>query len=215
MIRPTLLAAAAVGLLALTACGSTRAADGGGTPSAASATGSPSQSGSAFPSASASADRAADAAAAKAAHDKAFPDIAARCAAEGAAATTAASGAPDALPTDPEAAKHAENNAFKTQAKLTPEARCRGEAHALRIQKALAGPGAATPATEEGLTSALTAMGYEIAAGDVYRSGGALGFAYAIKGVGPCVTGWLGSPAKVEAHGVYMEGGCKEPRGGH
>ncbi|MFD3696092.1 hypothetical protein ACFWUZ_08005 [Streptomyces sp. NPDC058646] len=212
MTRPTLLTAAtlAVGLLALTACGSTRAADGGGAPSAVSATGIPSGSA----SASRSPDVAADAAVAKAAHDKAFPDIAARCAAEG-TATAAASGPPDALPTDPEAAKHAENNAFKKQAGLKPEARCRGEAHARRIKNALAGPGAVMPVTEEGLTSALTALGYEIAGGDVYRSGGALGFAYAIKGVGPCVTGWLGSPVKVEAHGAYMEGGCREPRGGH
>ncbi|MGW6942581.1 hypothetical protein ACWGF3_26775 [Streptomyces xanthophaeus] len=213
MIRRTPLAAAlAAGLLALTACGTKPAADEGNTAASSAASGSPSASPSPTP------DFAADAAAAKARHDKAFPDIAARCAAEGAAATAAAPPAPatpDALPTDPEAAKYAENHAFKKQGKLTPEAKCRGEAHAQRIKQALTGPGVVTPATEESLASALKAMGYELASGEVHRTGGALGFTFFVQGAGPCVTGQLGSPAEVTAHAVYVEGGCTEPRGGH
>ncbi len=217
VIRRTPLAAAlAAGLLALTACGTKPAADEGNTAASAAASGSPSASPSPTP------DFAADAAAAKARHDKAFPDIAARCAAEGAAATAAAPPAtpaapatPDALPTDPEAAKYAENHAFKKQGKLTPEAKCRGEAHAQRIKQALTGPGVVTPATEESLASALKAMGYELASGEVHRTGGALGFTFFVQGAGPCVTGQLGSPAEVTAHAVYVEGGCTEPRGGH
>ncbi|WP_272262467.1 hypothetical protein [Streptomyces xanthophaeus] len=221
MIRRTPLAAAlAVGLLALTACGTKPAAGEGNTAASSAVSGSPSAS------PSPTRDFAADAAAAKARHDKAFPDIAARCAAEGAAATAAAPSAapsatpaapatPDALPTDPEAAKYAENHAFKKQGRLTPEAKCRGEAHAQRIKQALTGPGVVTPATEESLASALKAMGYELASGEVHRTGGALGFTFFVQGAGPCVTGRLGSPAEVTAHAVYVEGGCTEPRGGH
>ncbi|WP_143196769.1 hypothetical protein [Streptomyces sp. CB00455] len=212
MIRPTPFAAAlAVSLLALTACGTNSSTDRAhSTPSTASAPGSSSTVTSPSPTQD-------PAAAARAEHDKAFPGIAARCTAESAAASTsrAASGEPGALPTDPEAGKYAENHAFKKQATLTPEARCRGEAHAQRIEKALTGPGGGTWATEEALESTLTAMGYPSANGEVYRAGGTLGFSYAVPGAGLCVTGRLGTPVTVEAHGAYMEGGCTEPRGGH
>ncbi|WP_411104017.1 hypothetical protein [Streptomyces sp. cmx-4-9] len=214
MTRPTSFAAAlAVGLLALTACGTT--SSGGradGNPPAASVPDAPSTDASRAPSPTGD-----PAAAATAAHDKAFPDIAARCAAESAEATAAPGGSaePSALPTDPEAAKYAENHAFKKQRQLTPRARCRGEAHAQRIRQALTAQGAAAPATEDALKSALSAWGYPPANGAVYRSGGALGFSYLVPGAGPCVTGRLGQPAEVQAHGVYVEGGCTEPRGGH
>ncbi|MFJ4775976.1 hypothetical protein [Streptomyces sp. NPDC088762] len=190
------------GLFALTACGATHAGDTAGTPSAPPVLTSPAP------------DPSAAAAAARAAHDEAFPEVAARCAGSG-PATAGSSGGPAPLPTDPEAAKHAENNAFKQKRPLTGEARCRGDAHAQRIKKALTGPGVTVPATEAELVAALTRLGYEPVNGSVYRTGGALGFSYLVPGTGPCVTGWFGSPAKVEAHGVYMEGGCTEPRGGH
>ncbi|EFL13847.1 hypothetical protein [Streptomyces sp. C] len=41
------------------------------------------------------------------------------------------------------------------------------------------------------------------------------GFALMLPGTGPCVSGRAADPARVEAHGVYLEGGCKEPAGGH
>ncbi|MEU8894121.1 hypothetical protein [Streptomyces sp. NPDC048442] len=205
MIRtsyPPLAAAALVlGLLTLTACGTTHA--GAGTdpiPPAA-------------PSSPTAADPAATAA--RAAHDKAFPEVAARCAGTRGTAPAAGAGKPEPAATDPEAAKYAENHAFKQQASLAPEARCRGEAHAERIRKALTGPGATAPANEADLAAVLARLGYEAGPGTVYRTGGALGFSFFVPDIGPCVTGRLGSPATFEAHGAYMEGGCTEPRGGH
>ncbi|MDX2391659.1 MULTISPECIES: hypothetical protein [unclassified Streptomyces] len=133
-------------------------------------------------------------------------------------------------PADPEARKYAENHAYRQQAGLGDEAKCRGDAHAERIRKALAdaeagatgagGPGG--PRNPAELTALLRGLGYPVAGGDVYASGGSagpggpgLGFALWIPGTGPCLSGALGTPARVEAHGVYMEGGCREPKGGH
>lgn len=193
----------ALGLLALTRCGTTHAG-AGVTP--ASPTGSP--------QADASASAAAAASAASAAHDAAFPEVAARCAGAG-TAPPPGSGEPGALPTDPEAAKYAENHAFKQQSGFTAAARCRGEAHAQRLRKALTGPGATPPADEAALAAALERLGYHNAAGSVHRTAGGLGFSLFVPEVGPCVTADLGTPVSFEAHGVYAEGGCTEPRGGH
>ncbi|MFG2295928.1 hypothetical protein [Streptomyces sp. NPDC048603] len=191
------------GSLALAACGTTKAGAGAGA------------SGSATPDYVRQAQASAEAG--KQAHDRKFPDIAARC--KDAAAAPSASGSPGASsaaePLDPEAAKYAENHAYKTQARLSPEAGCRGGAHAARITKGLVGTGKTAPTTEDGLRKALEALGYPATEDEVFTSGGALGFAFSVPGAGPCVTGYLGTPPKVEAHGQYMEGGCMEPRGGH
>ncbi|MFF3016208.1 hypothetical protein [Streptomyces sp. NPDC057939] len=146
----------------------------------------------------------------------------------------AASVAPDGAgegPADPEARKYAENHAYAQQTRLGDEAKCRGEAHAARIRKALAdadadtegggtgagGPGG--PRNPAELTALLQDLGYPVSGGDVYSAGGSagpgLGFALWIPGAGPCLSGVLGAPARVEAHGVYMEGGCRKPDGGH
>ncbi|MFF0739171.1 hypothetical protein ACFYVL_02115 [Streptomyces sp. NPDC004111] len=199
--RPLAMAALALGLLTLTACGTEKAGAG------------PGQSSPTTPASPTALST--SAAAARAAHDKAFPDVAARCKATKATAGTTGPEKPEPLPTDPEAAKFAENHAFKQQARLTPEARCRGEAHAQRIQKALTGPGTTPPANEAALTAALTKLGYGPDNGTVQRVGNALGFSYSVPGIGPCVTGYLGTPTSIEAHGPYVEGGCTEPRGGH
>ncbi|MFJ2740789.1 hypothetical protein ACIO3O_14070 [Streptomyces sp. NPDC087440] len=203
--RPAAVAVLAVGLLALTACGTLRADAGAGP--------TPPGVDSSLTSASPTAPDLV--ASARAAHDKAFPDVAARCKGVIGGSPTAGPGTPDPLPTDPEAAKYAENHAFKQQKRLTPEARCRGEAHAQRIRKALTGPGAPAPANEADLTSALARLGYPADSGSVYRAGDTLGFSYFVPETGPCVTGRLGTPATVTAHGAYLEGGCTEPRGGH
>ncbi|MFD3514703.1 hypothetical protein [Streptomyces sp. NPDC058657] len=212
---PRLLAAAgaaALTLLTLTACGGTTHAGPGTGPASAGAGTGPASSAAATSSPSTPAP---EATAAKAAHDRAFPDVAARC--DGAGGTARATGSAKPVPrvTDPEAAKYAENHAFKQQARLSPEALCRGEAHAQRIRKALVGPGAKTPANEAALTAVLVRLGYEADSGTVHRTGGSLGFSSFVPVLGPCVTGRLGSPATFEAHGVYLEGGCTEPRGGH
>ncbi|MBW5482800.1 hypothetical protein [Streptomyces bambusae] len=149
-------------------------------------------------------------------HDRQFPEIAARCRNLAAGPSPSGTTAPaDPRPTDSEAAKYAENHAFKTKARLTPEQTCVGRAHAERITKELTGPGKRLPADQAALAATLQALGYPTGASEVYGSGGVLGFAFAVPGTGPCVTGRLGTPVKVETHGAYMEGGCLEPRGGH
>ncbi|MFF4849081.1 hypothetical protein [Streptomyces sp. NPDC001194] len=197
--RAVLLAA---GLLAMTACGTT--ASGSGAVAAPS------------PLPSLTPDHAAQAAAAVARHDKRFPEVAAGCAGRESVAPTG-SAAPDDLPTDPAARKYAENHAYRNEAALTPAARCRGEAHAARIKAALGGSGGkGAPRTAQELGGRLTAMGYEVEPGDVYASStGDLSFVLSIPESGPCVTGRVGPPVSVKAHGPYMEGGCHEPRGGH
>ncbi|MEV7612689.1 hypothetical protein [Streptomyces sp. NPDC089799] len=194
------LAALLAGALALTACGTTKAGAGSG----ASASATPDYVRQA----------AASAAAGKQEHDRTFPDIAARC--RDAQASPSPTGTPRPTePLDPEAAKYAENHAFRAQAELSPEAECRGRAHAARIGKGLFGTGKTAPTTEDALRKSLEGLGYRTTSGEVFTSGGALGFAFFVPGAGPCVTGFLGTPPKVEAHGAYVEGGCLEPRGGH
>lgn len=201
-LAPLLLAAA---VLALTGCG-TRSA-GAGDPEEPPG-----------PSAAPSVDYAARAAAAVARHDKLFPEIAARCSdvrQGGGASPDATAGV---LPEDPEARKYAENHAYKKQARLTPEAACRGDAHAARIEAAaVGGPGGTgAPHTAEELHAVLTGLGYGFDGGGVYGSGAVnVSFVLSVPESGPCVTGRLGPPVTVEAHGMYVEGGCLEPRGGH
>ncbi|WP_433544247.1 hypothetical protein ACQPZG_03420 (plasmid) [Streptomyces sp. CA-294286] len=192
-----------LGLLTLTACG-TMPTGAGTDPPPPTALASPTAPG-----------RTASERAAKTAHDRKFPDVAARCKSGDGAAPTAAPDRPEPVPSDSEAAKYAENHAFKQQTRLTPEARCRGEAHARRIEKALTGPDAAAFVQEAELVTALTRLGYESDDGSVHRTGHTLGFSYLVPGIGPCVTGQLGPRATFEAHGAYLEGGCTEPRGGH
>ncbi|MEV8532515.1 hypothetical protein [Streptomyces sp. NPDC051211] len=210
--RPAPTAAVAVlaaGVLTLTACGTTKTTTG--QPGAAGS-GAASASASAKPDYVAAAE--ASAAAEQQRHDAKFPDIVARC--KDAAATAGPStAATSSRSMDPEAAKYAENHAYKTKGELSPEAECKGRAHAARIAKALSGAGKTTPATEADLAKSLEKLGYPSAQDEVYRDGGNLGFAFFVQGTGSCVTGRLGTPPKVEAHGPYMEGGCQEPRGGH
>lgn len=87
---------------------------------------------------------------------------------------------------------------------------CRGQAHAKRITAALE-----AVHSEADLRSKLTALGYPESIVEVYKTGGSLGFTFSVPEAGPCITGMLTSPVKVEAHGHHMEGGCMEPKGGH
>lgn len=61
----------------------------------------------------------------------------------------------------------------------------------------------------------LERLGYPRDAVQVRREGGAAGFSLFVPGAGPCISGRLASPPKVEVHGPYVEGGCTEPKGGH
>ncbi|QNE73815.1 hypothetical protein F0344_03615 [Streptomyces finlayi] len=196
--------AVAAGLLVLTACGTERVTSGDGPEGA----GSPSR---ARPSTAEDWKKSADEARAK--HDRKFRDVAARCT----DITPSASARPTTgatEPADPEADRYRENHAFKQQAPLGPEQQCRGDAHADRITDALRETGGPGPSSEQDVRTVLEELGYPAEATQVYGSGHALGFSISVPGA-PCVSGGVGPPLTVEAHGVYMEGGCREPQGGH
>ncbi|MFE2142624.1 hypothetical protein ACFXA3_12890 [Streptomyces sp. NPDC059456] len=192
----------AAGVLVLTGCGTKVSGSG------AAAAPSP------VPSSAQTPDHAARQAAAVARHDALFPEMARLCADR---ATAVPSVPPDDLPTDPEARKYAENHGYKSQFPLSPQDRCRGDAHAARIKAALGGgEGKDAPRTTQELSRLLTGMGYKPETGDVYGSGpGNLAFVLKVPESGPCVTGRVSVPVQVEAHGAYLESGCREPRGGH
>lgn len=145
---------------------------------------------------------------AKAAHDRKFPEVGKICA--DAPAEPSAGPTPSETPTDPWARRVAENNAYKTQARMDGDARCRGDAHARRITGGLEGVH-----DEQALRAALDRLGYPPESVEVYDTSVTPGFALSIPDAGPCVTGALTDPVKVEAHGHYIEGGCMEPKGGH
>ncbi|MGP3636138.1 hypothetical protein ACTU45_22740 [Streptomyces sp. 24-1644] len=199
--------AVAAGLLLLTGCGTesprVTTADG------PSGTASPS---SARPSTAEDWKRQAEAV--RAQHDEKFRDVAARCAdvAPSPSADRTTEGATESE--NPEAARYRENHAFKQKAPLGPEQQCRGDAHADRITGALRETGGPVPSNEQDLRAVLEGLGYPAEVTQVYGSGHALGFSLSVPGA-PCVSGGVGPPLNVEAHGPYMEGGCVEPRGGH
>ncbi|MGW4645728.1 hypothetical protein [Kitasatospora sp. NPDC004289] len=146
-----------------------------------------------------------------AAHDARFPEVAQRCAAvtDATATPSAATGGGPA----PENPKYAENHAFKTTLGLSATARCRGEAHAARLVAALPRDGMA--AGEASVRATVENLGYprEIVQVQLDYAPGLL--ALFVPGVGPCVTVRFGPTVNAEVHGVYMEGGCLEPKGGH
>ncbi|MFJ8044271.1 hypothetical protein ACIRBX_27580 [Kitasatospora sp. NPDC096147] len=216
MRRPVLPALAVAALLLTTAaCGSRPAPGTGGTAAPAPAQSQAPSSPSASPSASAAAQ---DAAAqrlkdAVAAHDAKFPEVARRCAA--AADTVPAPKASGTMGGGPaENPKYAENHAFKSTVPLTEKARCRGEGHAARLAAAaLPKDGAAAGAAS--VLATLDSLGYPKENVEL-RVDTAPGLAAVlVPGVGPCVTVRFGPKPTTEVHGVYQEGGCVEPRGGH
>ncbi|MEU8675050.1 hypothetical protein [Streptomyces sp. NPDC048560] len=196
--------AVAAGLLLLTACGTERVTSADGPQDA----GSPS---SARPSTAEDWKKLADEARAK--HDRKFRDVAARCTDVAPSASAGPTGGATE-PSNPEADRYRENHAFKQQAPLGPEQQCRGDAHADRITDALRETGGPGPSDEQHVRAVLEKLGYPAEVTEVYGSGQALGFSISVPGA-PCVSGGVGPPLNVEAHGVYMEGGCKEPQGGH
>ncbi|MFJ2868877.1 hypothetical protein [Kitasatospora sp. NPDC087314] len=156
-----------------------------------------------------------DRAEALARHDRLFPQVAARCA--GIAATPA----PSTNAADPTgdggtwADKYAENHGFKQTAPLLADAACRGEAHAARITDALQRSGTSATLSEADLRAVLEGLGYPTRNTNVHPSDAVPGFALEIPEVGPCISGLLTSPHAVRPHGMYLDGGCVEPKGGH
>ncbi|MCX5208001.1 hypothetical protein OG689_01500 [Kitasatospora sp. NBC_00240] len=150
--------------------------------------------------------------------DALFPEVAARCAGAGTASApspSASAGVADGAPDDPSARKYAENHAYKQTVALTPQSRCRGDAHAARITAALKATGRPAALGEAELRAELERLGYPTRGGEVHSSGGTVGFSLWIPGSGPCLTGTLGATPRIQAHGAYLEGGCNEPQGGH
>ncbi|MFD0277645.1 hypothetical protein ACFVHB_27560 [Kitasatospora sp. NPDC127111] len=219
MRRLAMVTAAGVlaGSVAVAGCGSVRS-DGTGTGTGATAGGGET----AAPTASAptaagtgAPDRAEQARERVAEHDRLFPEVAALGCAS-AKAGPSATGTGSAVPVDPEAAKHAENSVYKQQAALTPEGRCRGEAHSARIAAALRARVGRAPLREDDVAGLLESLGYPRLGTTVTTFGDDLVFDLFVPGTGPCVSGRLtASTVKVETHGAYLEGGCTEPRGGH
>ncbi len=46
-------------------------------------------------------------------------------------------------------------------------------------------------------------------------AGDGVHFTLSVPGSGGCLTGVLSGAGRIEVHGVYLEGGCEYPRGGH
>ncbi|GGV24437.1 hypothetical protein GCM10010495_45020 [Kitasatospora herbaricolor] len=150
--------------------------------------------------------------------DALFPEVAARCAGVSTASAPSPSASADVAggePDDPWARKYAENHAYRQTVDLSPQSRCRGDAHAARITTALRATGRAAVLGEAELRAELDRLGYPTRGGEVHSSGGTVGFSLWIPGSGPCLTGTLGAIPRVQAHGSYLEGGCNEPQGGH
>lgn len=149
-------------------------------------------------------------AAALAAHDRAFPEVAKACAGRSTAQPTASPSASAHANPDPENPKYAENHGYLQTAPLNPAQQCRGEAHAARITAALA---KGAPKDRDGARSLLTGLGYSDVT--LTPSGTVIGFTLSVPGVGPCLTGALSTAPKIDVHGMYLEGGCDRPQGGH
>ncbi|MFI6285896.1 hypothetical protein ACIBCM_14250 [Streptomyces sp. NPDC051018] len=181
-------------LLMMTGCGQERGDAAGGGGAAASATPS-----------SPSLSEAVEALRKK--HDSRYPGVAELCP----DTADAASPTPGASRTlDPEAAKYAENNAYKSQKRLVGADLCRANAHARRVL-----PAVKDARDEQTVLSALERLGYPRDGVQFNTFDGELGFSLGVPDSGMCVTTRLGAKPKAEAHGTYMEGGCVEPTGGH
>ncbi|MFD7732409.1 hypothetical protein ACFV6F_18715 [Kitasatospora phosalacinea] len=158
-------------------------------------------------------------------HDRAFPAVAQACAGKSATVPTPPSpSSPAPEPSDPfpssssvpladpqpENPKYSENHAYLKTTTLSPLAECRGDAHAARIAAELARQ---TPADPEQARALLARLGYPDA--KVAQAGQGVQFSFSVPQVGPCLSGTLSNPPRIEVHGPYVEGGCEASRGGH
>lgn len=157
------------------------------------------------------------AAAARKEHDRAWPDIGKKCRdvpPEPAAGASESAGDGDGA--QPENPKYAENHAFKKTTDVSADQRCRGEEHAAAIAAALKAAAPADLKDERRTLRVLEDLGYAEDGLSAQQAGpGTVGWDVFVPGAGPCISGSTDPSAEIEVHGVYMEGGCTEPVGGH
>ncbi|AUH44963.1 hypothetical protein CXR04_17245 [Streptomyces sp. CMB-StM0423] len=147
-------------------------------------------------------------------HDRAWPDVARECRdVRPEPSEAVGDGGEGAVPENP---KYGENNAYKQTTDVTPDELCRGEAHAVRIAAALKDAAPADLKDEERIRRLFEDLGYT---GDTVSArqndGGLVWWDVLVAGAGPCISGNTDPAAEIDVHGVYMEGGCTEPAGGH
>ncbi|WP_240662344.1 hypothetical protein [Streptomyces sp. WAC 06738] len=147
-------------------------------------------------------------------HDRAWPGIARKCRDVRPEPTAAAEGEGEGgVPENP---KYGENNAYKQTTDVTPDELCRGEAHAARIAAALEDAAPAGPKDERQIRRVLEDLGYATDTVTARQAGAsAVAWDVMVAGAGPCISGNTDWPGEIDVHGVYMEGGCTEPVGGH
>jgi hypothetical protein len=186
-----------LGAVVAAGCGEESGADSGpGTPSSGGSPSSPEEY----------------AEAARKEHDRAWPDVAEKCR-DVRPEPTAGAGEGGPVPENP---KYGENNAYKQTTEVSPDEQCRGEAHAARIAAALDDVAPADLKDERRIRLALEDLGYAAETVSAYQSGpSAVGWDVTVAGAGPCISGNTDWPGETDVHGVYMEGGCTEPTGGH
>ncbi|MDT0341838.1 hypothetical protein [Streptomyces litchfieldiae] len=110
--------------------------------------------------------------------------------------------------------RYSENHAFRDTLDLDPAEQRRGEEEAERARQALETLRTGGEFGPEEVNGALTGLGYQADAVFTAAFGDQVTFAVSLSPV--CLEGIVGPAAvTVEAHGVYMEGGCREPAGGH
>ncbi|MEO3839534.1 hypothetical protein [Streptomyces sp. CNZ287] len=145
-------------------------------------------------------------------HDRAWPGIARKCRDVRPEPTARAEGE-EGVPENP---KYGENNAYKQTTDVTPDELCRGEAHAARIAAALEDAAPADLRDEERTRRLFEDLGYGPDTVSARQNDAALvWWDVMVAGAGPCISGNTDPAAGIDVHGVYMEGGCTEPVGGH
>ncbi|NGO75738.1 hypothetical protein G6045_08625 [Streptomyces sp. YC504] len=116
----------------------------------------------------------------------------------------------------PENPKWAENHGYLQTLRLSPRGACEGAAHRERLQGALSQQKVPSAA---GVQDTLRALDYpQSRVLGLYESGGlvlfTLDLSHATSGV--CLDGSVRPQGvQLEEHGVYLEGGCERPKGGH
>ncbi|MFF0726106.1 hypothetical protein [Streptomyces sp. NPDC004134] len=147
-------------------------------------------------------------------HDRAWPGIARECRdVRPEPSAEAGDGGEGPVPENP---KYGENNAYKQTTDVTPGELCRGEGHAARIAAALKDAAPADLGDEDLTRRIFEDLGYT---GDTVSArandGGLVWWDVLVAGAGPCISGTTDPATGIDVHGVYMEGGCTEPAGGH
>lgn len=168
-------------------------------------------------------------------HDRTWPGMAAACDAANSprpepadpsgAATGGGGGEATPLPAERgsgadepavENPKYAENHAFQQTTDVPEEQLCRGREHAQRINLILGPVAPQDRADAERVRALLAEHGYEASAVHAAQAGdAAVAWNVFVPGAGPCISGNTDPGGGIEVHGVFMEGGCTEPAGGH